>query len=186
MPRLTIDKQNRLIFYNNPIGYIRSEEQIAVVDTMFQGQELEAELQRLRLTPRWENDLYDRIISGEAFTSESGTPLKRCRVWQLKPDTEVAMRFISYGQMTERFGEPQMEQYRPVYDGAPDTNDLEMIYALCRDRPPEGYRGHRMGLGDVVELYDGDGSEFYYCDRVGFQPIAFAAQEQTQWQEPTM
>lgn len=28
MPRLTIDKQNRLIFYKNPIGYIRPEEQM--------------------------------------------------------------------------------------------------------------------------------------------------------------
>ena len=26
---------------------------------------------------------------------------------------------------------------------------------------------------DVVELYDDSGSEFYYCDRVGFQPIRF-------------
>ena len=186
MSRLTIDTQNRIISHGNPIGYIRPEEQIAVADTMFRGQELEAELQRLKLTPRWEDDLYDRMISGEAFTSESGAPLKRCRVWQLKPDTEVAMRFISYEQMTERFGEPKMDQYSPVYDGAPDTNDLEAIYALCRDHPPEGYRGHRMGLGDVVELYDSGGSEFYYCDRVGFQPIAFAFQKQTQWQEPAM
>lgn len=186
MPRLTIDKQNRLIFYGNPIGYIRPEEQTAVVDTMFQGQELEAELQRLKLTPRWKSDLYDRMISGEVSTSESGAPLKRCRVWQLRPDTDVSMRFISYDQMTARFGEPQIEQYQPVYDGAPATNDLEQLYALCRDRPPEGYSGHRMGLGDVVELYDEAGSEFYYCDRVGFQPITFTAREQTQWQEPTM
>lgn len=186
MSRLTIEKQNRLIFYNNPIGYIQPEEQIAVVDTIFQGQELEAELHRLKLTPQWENDLYDRMTSGEAIASESGAPLKRCRVWQLRPDTEVAMRFISYGQMAERFGEPEMKQYQLVYDGAPDTNDLEVIYALCRDRPPEGYRGHRMGLGDVIELYGCGGSQFYYCDRVGFQPITFTPQEQSQWKNPTM
>ena len=30
-----------------------------------------------------------------------------------------------------------------------------------------------MALSDVVELYDDTGSEFYYCDRVGFQPIRF-------------
>lgn len=186
MPRLTIDKQNRLIFYNNPIGYIRPEEQTAVVDTLFRGQELESELQRLKLTPRWEEDLYDRIISGEAFATEDGAPLKRCRVWQLRPDTEVSMRFISYEQMLTRFGEPQMEQYQLVYDGAPKTNDLEAIYALCRDRPPKDYCGHRMGLGDVVELYDSGGSEFYYCDRVGFQAIAFMPEVQTEWQEQTM
>lgn len=186
MPRLTIDKQNRLIFYGNPVGYIRPEEQIAVADTLFQGQELEAELQRLKLTPQWEEDLYDRMISGEAFSVESGAPLKRCRVWQLRPDTEVAMRFISYDQMVEHFGEPQMEQYQLVYDGAPNTNDLEAIYARCRDNPPKDYCGHRMGLGDVVELYDSGGSEFYYCDRVGFQPVSFAPEAQTQCQDLTM
>ena len=95
------------------------------------------------------------------------------------------MRFISYGQMIERFGEPQIEQYQPVYDGALDTNNLESIYALFRDYPPEGYHGHRMGLGDVVELYDGI-SEFYYCDRIGFQPVVFTLREQPQLQEPSM
>ena len=30
-----------------------------------------------------------------------------------------------------------------------------------------------MALSDVMELYDDAGSEFYYCDRVGFQPIRF-------------
>ncbi len=185
MPRLIIDKQNRLIFYGNPIGYIRPGEQTAAVDILFQGQELEAELQRLKLAPQWEDDLYDRIISGD-FAPDSGTPLKRCRVWQLRPDTEVAMRFISYEQMVKLYGEPRAEQYQPVYDGTPNTNDLEQLYTLYRDCPPEGYHGHRMGLGDVVELYDSGGSEFYYCDRIGFQPIAFVPQEQTQWQEQTM
>lgn len=179
MPRLTIDRQNRLIFYGNPAGYIRPEEQTAVVDTMFQSKELESELQRLKLTPQWEKDLYDRMTSGEAFVAESGVLLKRYRVWQLGPDTEVAMRFISYAQMLERFGEPQMEQYQLVYDGALTTNDLETIYALCRDNPPNGYCGHLMGLGDVAELYDSGGSEFYYCNRVGFQPVSFTPEAQT-------
>ena len=54
-----------------------------------------------------------------------------------------------------------------------DTSDLEQIYTICRDAPPPGYQGYRMALSDVVELYDDSGSEFYYCDRVGFQPIRF-------------
>ena len=44
---------------------------------------------------------------------------------------------------------------------------------ICRDAPPPGYQGYRMALSDVVELYDDSVSEFYYCDRVGFQPIRF-------------
>lgn len=186
MPGLTIDRQNRLIFYGNPIGFIRQEPTVAAVDTMFRGQELEAELQKRNLTPQWEDGLYDRMISGQAHVSESGGALKRCRVWQLRADTEVSMRFISYDQMLTRFGSPNVERYRPVYDGAVGTNDLEEIYEICRDDPPDGYHGHRMALGDVVELYDTSGSEFYYCDRVGFQPISFQQQEQAQWREPSM
>ena len=44
-----------------------------------------------------------------------------------------------------------------------------------------------MALSDVVELYDEAGSEFYYCDRVGFRPISFNHnQEQTECIEMTM
>ena len=43
-----------------------------------------------------------------------------------------------------------------------------------------------MSMSDVVELYDASGSEFYYCDRVGFRPIRFDDQEQIQCEEMTM
>ena len=44
-----------------------------------------------------------------------------------------------------------------------------------------------MELSDVVELYDASGSEFYYCDRVGFRPIQFSqSQEQAECIEMTM
>ena len=44
-----------------------------------------------------------------------------------------------------------------------------------------------MALSDVVELYDASGSEFYYCDRVGFRPIQFSqGQEQAECIEMTM
>lgn len=44
-----------------------------------------------------------------------------------------------------------------------------------------------MALSDVVELYDDSGSEFFYCDRVGFRPIQFdQRQEQNECHEMTM
>lgn len=47
--------------------------------------------------------------------------------------------------------------------------------------------GYRMALSDVVELYDDSGSEFFYCDRVGFRPIQFNQhQEQNECHEMTM
>ena len=64
---------------------------------------------------------------------------------------------------------------------------MEQIYAICRDSPPPEYQGYRMALSDVVELYDDSGSEFFYCDRVGFRPIQFNQhQEQNECHEMTM
>ncbi|MFR7745112.1 MAG: YodL domain-containing protein [Acutalibacteraceae bacterium] len=41
-----------------------------------------------------------------------------------------------------------------------ETNDPEEIYTLFRD-PVPGYDGRPIGISDVLELYDADGSEFY-------------------------
>lgn len=40
MQRICIDNHNRIFYYSNPAGYIAEKE--AVVDTMFQTQELES------------------------------------------------------------------------------------------------------------------------------------------------
>ena len=58
-------------------------------------------------------------------------PLKNVRIWQLKPETEVRMKFISLEDMIRDFGEPDLEHYRIAYDGQLGTNDLEAIYTRC-------------------------------------------------------
>ena len=50
--RIFIDNHDRILCYGNPAGYIAEKE--AVVDTMFQTQELERFLQKQSLTIRWE------------------------------------------------------------------------------------------------------------------------------------
>lgn len=77
----------------------------------------------------------------------------------------------------ERFGQPDRKHYETVYDGLVGTNDPEEIYTLFRD-PVPGYDGRPIGISDVLELYDANGSEFYYCDRVGFRQIEFAPQQE--------
>ena len=114
--------------------------------------------------------VFDRLAAGEAPGEELGQPQKGCRIWQLRKDVDVTMRFIGYEDLVKKFGEPDADNYTQVFDGDLGTNDLERIYAICRDSPPPGYQGYRMALSDVVELYDASGSEFYYCDRVGFAP----------------
>ena len=129
MQCIFIDNHDRILYYSNPAGYIAGKE--AVVDTMFQTQELERFLQKQALPIRWEDGVYDRLLLGQRggrFNPEA-PPLKSCRVW------------------------------------------------LFRD-PVPGYDGRPIGISDVLELYDVDGSEFYYCDRVGFRQIEFAPRQE--------
>lgn len=177
MVRFTVDNRNRLIFYGNMVGYVK--ENSAIVDEMFQSEELMRYLEHMKLNPQWENGVFDRMIAGEVPSEELEQPKKGCRIWQLKNNVDIAMRFIGYAEQIRNFGEPDIGNYTPVFEGDLGTNDLEQIYSLCRDSLPAEYQGHPMALSDVVELYDDSGSEFYYCDRVGFHPIQFTqVQEQ--------
>ena len=95
MQRICIDNHNRIFYYSNPAGYIAEKE--AVVDTMFQTQELESFLQKQALTIRWEDGVYDRLLLGQRsgrFDPEA-LPLKNCRVWQLSRDSPINIRFVS-------------------------------------------------------------------------------------------
>lgn len=184
MVRFTVDNRNRLVYYGNLVGFVQDDK--AVVDTMFQSDELTGYLARLKLTPEWSDGVFDRLADGAVPSESEAVQLKNCRVWQLKRSADVSMRFIEYKEMVEKFGEPNRANYEPVFDGNLDTNDLEEIYTRCNTQHPPDYRGHSMSMSDVVELYDTSGSEFYYCDRVGFRPIRFEDQEQTQCEEMTM
>ena len=124
MQRIFIDNHDRILYYSNPAGYIAEKE--AVVDTMFQTQELERFLQKQALTIRWEDGVYDRLLLGQrggSFDPEA-PPLKSCRVWQLTRDSPINMRFIPYEALLERFGQPDRKHYETVYDGLVGTNAL--------------------------------------------------------------
>lgn len=185
MVRFTVDNRNRLVFYGNLVGYV--QDNTAVVDEMFRADELTRYLNRMSLTPQWEEGIFDRLAAGEVPSEDPEHTHKGCRIWQLKNDVDVTMRFIGYEDLVKRFGEPDAGNYYQVFEGDLGTSDPERIYTICRDDPPPGYQGHHMALSDVVELYDESGSEFYYCDRVGFRPIRFdQSQEQAQCIDMTM
>ena len=179
MPGITL-KNGLISYYGNPAGYTEKEK--AVVDSIFQNDELTAWLKSRSLAPQWTDGVMERLAAGERMggMDESAVPLKNVRIWQLKPETDVYMKFISYEETVQKFGEPSPEHYRVAYDGQLDTNDLEAIYTRCNTNHPPGYDGHSLSMSDVVELYDAEGSEFHYCDRFGFQKISFGEPEQTQ------
>ena len=51
---------------------------------------------------------------------------------------------------------------------------LELIYNKFNDTFPEGYSGRSVSPSDVIELYDEDGSRYYYCDICNFCEVSFS------------
>jgi hypothetical protein len=175
-------KDGFVFYYGNPAGYTDGE--AAVLDSIFKSDELEGWIRRRGFAPQWSEGVYDRLADGgPAQSGKAPLPLKSCRIWQLKPDTDIMMKFISYEEMTAKFGEPDPADYTLVYDGQIGTNELEAIWMrLNHDSRPPGYIGYALSISDVIELYDHTGSEFHYVDRSGFQKISFEGQmpEETQ------
>lgn len=94
--RFTIDNRNRLIFYGNTVGYVKDD--AAVVDEMFQTDELSRYLARLNLTPQWKEGVFDRLAAGEAPGEELGQPQKGCRIWQLRKGVDIQQRRMSQAE----------------------------------------------------------------------------------------
>ncbi len=178
MPGISL-KNGLISYYGNPAGY--TEKENAVVDRIFQSNELSTWLKSRSLTPQWMDGVMERLLAGERLGGiETAAPLKNVRIWQLKPDVNIHMKFIPYEEMVRQFGEPFPGDYRIAYDGQLDTNDLESIYTRFNVNHPPDYYGHSLSMSDVVELYNAQGSEYHYCDRFGFQKICFESPGQTQ------
>lgn len=178
-------KNNRILYYGNTAGYIDRNK--AVVDPMFKNEELKSYLSNNReLDIEWMSGTYERLAEGKLDPEGNTQTLKKCRVWQLRSDVDPMMKFIGYDEQLERFGEPDPDNYRMVYDGEVDTNHLEELFAKFNLGHPQGYEGHSLSMSDVVELYDASCSSFYYVDRFGFQEVSFQPLEHELYQGQTM
>lgn len=178
-------KNNRILYYGNTAGYI--EKGKAVVDPMFENDELKAYLSNTKgFDVEWKSGVYERLTEGTLDSEGIAQQLKKCRVWQLRPDVDPMMKFIGYDEMLERFGEPDPDNYKMVFDGKVDTNNLDELFAKFNLAHPSGYEGHSLSMSDVVELYDSSGSSFHYVDRFGFAEVSFQPPEQELYQGPTM
>lgn len=166
-----------IVYYGNRVGMVQDGQ--AVADPMFEREELKDFLNHQRdiREVKWQNGVFDRLVN-QAEPSPDQPVLKNVRVWQLKPDVDIRMKFISYEEMCRQFGSPSAEQYQLVYDGAVETNDLEALYTTFNTEWPEGYTGHSLSMSDVLELYDRESSSFHYVDRFGFQQVDFNSPEQ--------
>ncbi len=178
MPGITL--QNGLItYYGNPAGYTETNK--AVVDRIFQGGELTTWLEGRGFVPYWTDGVMERLIAGEQLSGpKNATLLKNVRIWQLRPEVDVRLKFISYRDMLRQFGKFRPENYRIAYDGQLDTNDLGTIYARLSVRQPPGFFGHPLAMSDVIELYDDSGSTLFYVDRTEFQQVTSVPEESEQ------
>lgn len=165
-----------IVYYGNRVGRVADGR--AMVDPMFQGPELNEFLEKQRNIReiKWTDGMFDRLMSGPKG-AHGMQALKNCRVWQLNPDVDIRMKFVGYDELCRDFGPPDPANYRQVYDGAVETNDLEALYTKFNIGHPPGYAGHSLSMSDVLELYDETGSTFHYVDRIGFQQVDFEPPE---------
>lgn len=172
-------KNNVLYYYGNPAGFYKDQK--ATADVMFKSQEFEIWLAENGFDAKWEEGVFERLAKGKQLEPlDQGTPLKNVRIWQLKPESDFRLRFRPYEEALCEVGEISRENYNTVYDGPLETNDLESIYAKFNMDHPEDFKGHSLSISDVVELYDGNGSAFFYVDYIGFTAIEFNGDEPRQ------
>lgn len=88
------------------------------------------------------------------------------------------------------YRQPPAGSYQLVYDGElthpkewTRHDVLEYIFVACNDDLPESYQGRSLSMSDIVELYDGDNRDFFYCERCGFSPVSFDAEQAKPMQE---
>ncbi len=88
------------------------------------------------------------------------------------------------------FEQPPADSYQLVYDGElthprewTEKAVLERIFSVCNDDLPDGYQGHSLSMSDIVELYDGDNRDFFYCDEDCFTPVRFDAEQAASMEE---
>ena len=180
----------RIVFYGNVAGYVNGGE--AVVDRLFQRDELSLFLAGQGLVPRWEEGIYAALsqtsgIPMEGRAAPAAGPFQPIRIWQMGIDTDPLIRFLDYEARVAKYGLPKSEEYHCVFDGPLGTEDLEEIYEKLNDGPkPEGYSGYSLSVSDIVELYDAQGSRFYYVDSLGFQSVPFQPQQVRAPVEPAL
>lgn len=168
-------EQSVIVYYGSRAGLIRDG--CAIVDPMFEGEELNAFLNKQTGVQKiqWKDGIFERLMNGSGENHHEVQLLKDCRIWQLKPEVDIHMKFIGYEELSRQFGEPDPDNYQPVFEGKVETNDLEALYEIFNVSHPPGYKGHSLSMSDVVELYDELGSTFHYVDRFGFKQIDFTS-----------
>lgn len=109
---------------------------------------------------------------------------QRFRIYQLDLDGGRVVPFAFSGIERMRksgFDQPPAPLYRLVYEnvmtcpnGQSAQDVLKQIFFRFGDEKPRTYPGRCVAPSDVTELFDEDGSNFFYCGGEHFTPIRFS------------
>ena len=171
-----------LLYYGNRIGRVRGEH--ANVDSNFQNQRIIDFLGKQQVTKiEWTEGLYDRLLN---TATDPEKKLKKVRIWQIKPEADVRMKFLSLDAFRENYGTPDLENYDCVYEGETEADNPEEIYQKYHMEQPEDYRGHPIAISDIIEQCEGEESAYFYVDRYGLIQIQPDMKEEKMQQEMTL
>lgn len=161
-----------LIYYGNPAGYLREGK--VILDSLFDKADLiryikENEQAEIEIR----DGIYDRLLEGgEVQETECRTEERRLRIYQLKQDSPIMMRFISLAERRKRgFGDPRSDDYNLVYEEEIDKFDLENVWERFGREIPDDFQGHALSISDVVAFTEGSDSRFFYVEPSGFSEI---------------
>ena len=102
---------------------------------------------------------------------------RRIRIYQLKQDSPLLMRFISLAEREKRdFEKPKEKEYALVYEGEMDTFSLENVWEKFGRRVPRDFEGHALSISDVVEFSEEEVSRYFYVEPKGFAEIVFKSE----------
>ena len=179
MPKIEV-KSGFVHYYGNPAGYI--EDNKAVIDPMFESDELTAWIsEKEGLKIEWRDGVFERLSAASAVDIVSGESkqFKDCRIWQLKPSADPLIKYIGYDELMRVTGvPPDPADYRAALDFHPNTDSLDEICEKFDEQPHPDLIGGKINLSDIIELYDKNGSGFYYTDRRGFVELNFTNRQE--------
>jgi len=167
-------REGILIYYGNPAGYL--SDGLVVLDSIFDKREIIDYLsEKENLAVEIRAGVYDRLSEGggiePAGIENRG---RRLKIYQLKQDSPILMRFVSLAERKRRgFDQPQKQEYVLVYEGEVDTFHLEEVWEKFGRKVPGNFKGHALSISDVVEFSDGETSLFFYVEPKGFAEIEF-------------
>ena len=144
-----------------------------ILDSIFAKEDLIAYLSETeKLSVKIRDGVYDRLSEGGGVVADNGE--KRIRIYQLKQDSPILMRFVSLAERKRRgFNQPQMQEYVLVYEGEVEDFQLEDVWEKFGRKVPDDFKGHALSISDVVEFSDGEASLFFYVEPKGFANIEF-------------